>query len=147
MIEWYGRASGIVEGMTQEYKEKINALIRSRGLAGAANDTKWNELVTFFRELDGWTPGYRAKSVNGLISDWDVEWFCHLPFPFVSVEWFDINLLEVISVGQRVPSRVIDHSEAILTKLKAIGFEFEARAGTVRIWGYLPKCYEDFPPA
>jgi hypothetical protein len=59
---------------------------------------------------------------------------------------FDINLLEVTLVGQRVPPRVTDHSELILTKLKAIGFEFEVKAGTVRIWGYLPKCYEDFPP-
>jgi hypothetical protein len=86
LVEWYGRASSIVDGMTQEYKEKINALIQSRGLVRAASNTKWNELVTFFRELDGWTPGYRAKLVNGVISDWDVEWFAHLPFPFVGIE-------------------------------------------------------------
>jgi hypothetical protein len=132
--------------MSQEHKDKINALVVYRGLVGAANNTKWNELLTFFRELDGWTPGYRSKLVNGLISDWDVEWFCHLPFPFMSVEWLDVNLLEVIPIGTLVPPKVIDHSEPILTRLKEIGFEFEVREGIVRIWGYLPKSYEDFPP-
>jgi hypothetical protein len=127
-------------------KDKAKSLAISRNLVGAANDTKWDELLEFFREMDGWAPCYRSKTVGGVISGWDTEWFCHLPFPFMRVEWFDIALEEVIWRGALLPREVIDHSGLILTKLKEIGFEFEAREGTVRIWGYLPKCYEDFPP-
>lgn len=31
--------------------------------------------------------------------------------------------------------------------VEQIGLEFEVRADVLRIWGYLPKSYEDFPPA
>jgi hypothetical protein len=134
------------EDATQPHKDKIHAWVMSRNLVGAANNTKWNELLDFFREESDWTPCYRSKLVNGVISDWDVEWFCHLPFPFVGVEWFDIGVEEAIWVGMRVPRKLVDHSAPIVAKLQKIGFEFELREGVIRIWGYFPKCYEDFPP-
>ncbi|MDR2187925.1 MAG: hypothetical protein LBE62_07725 [Azonexus sp.] len=117
-------------------KSKVIAAAHRKFSGALANDTKWNELLTFMRELEGWRPSYRSKWVNGYISEWDAEWFYHLPFPFVGVEWLDISL----------NSRTADHSKLILGKLSEIGFEFEAKGDVARIWGYAPKSYEDFPP-
>ena len=125
-------------------KDDFRGKAASRGLVGAANSTKWNELISFARGLSGWRPSYRSKSVTGYISEWDVEWFYHLPFPFTSVQWLDIGLHEQVAVGRTFPPEIVDHSELILPVLQTIGFEFEVRKDVVRIWGYLPKCYEDF---
>lgn len=129
-----------------EDREKIMAQVRRKFSGALANDTKWNELISYMRSLDGWQPSYRSKWVNGHVSGWDVEWFYHLPFPFVGVEWFDIGLHEHVHRGRLLAPSIVDHSPEILAKLKDIGFEFETRDDVVRIWGYHPKSYEDFPP-
>lgn len=126
----------------------IQAIVTTRNLGSASNNTKWNELITHFRELQRWQPSYRSKSITGHISGWDVEWFYHLPFPFAYVEWLDIGLWEEAPrAGALLPQTFIDHTEEISQIVKQIGFEFEVRADVLRIWGYLPKSYEDFPPA
>lgn len=61
-------------------RNKINAAVAARNLASASNNTKWDELINHFRELQGWRPSYRSKCVTGYVSEWDVEWFYHLPF-------------------------------------------------------------------
>ncbi|WP_157314669.1 DUF6678 family protein [Chitinibacter sp. GC72] len=127
-----------------EDKDKIAAQARQKFLGALANNTKWNELISHMRSLDGWRPSYRSKWVNGFVSGWDIEWFYHLPLPFVGVEWLDIGLHEHVYRGRLLHPAIVDHSPEILTKLKEIGFEFEARGDVVRIWGYHPKSYEDF---
>ncbi|WP_322052076.1 DUF6678 family protein [Paraburkholderia bannensis] len=124
-------------------KTKILSEARKKFTGALANDTKWNELISFMRSLREWRPSYRSKWVNGHVSEWDVEWFYHLPFPFVGVEWIDLGLHERASLRHEV----VDHSALILSKLAEIGLEFEARGDVARIWGYAPKSYEDFPPA
>lgn len=127
-------------------RKQIRAAVSARNLASASNNTRWNELISHFRSLDGWRPSYRSKSVTGFVSDWDAEWFCHLPFPFESVEWFDIGLYEEGPfVGRLLPRIPIDHSGEVLPVLERIGFDFEKREDIVRIWGYLLRAYEDFP--
>jgi hypothetical protein len=123
---------------SRELKEKARSLVARRGLVGAANDTKWNELITCMRQRAGWRPSWRCKSVNGHVSDWDAEWGWHLPFPFIAVEWFDMGLHDGADN---------DHSPWILGKLRDIGFEFEVAGSVVRVFGYLPMSFEDFPPA
>lgn len=131
----------------EKTRQQIRAAIAARNLASASNTTRWNELISHFRSLAGWRPSYRSKSVRGDVSAWDVEWFYHLPFPFEGVEWFDIGLFEEVpSVGMLVPRTTIDHGEDILPVLKRIGFDFERRVDVIRIWGYLPRSYDDFPP-
>ena len=122
-------------------------LVNKRGLVGAANNTKWNELINFMRLQEKWRPSYRFKWVNGHISTWDVEWWYHLPFPLMGVEWLDIGLRQEITRGRLVENEVLDHSPWILLKLREIGFEHEVSVDVVRIFGYLPKSFEDFPPA
>ncbi|MGY4638915.1 DUF6678 family protein [Pseudomonas sp. TE24901] len=133
---------------TDKNRKIIQAAIKTRNLASAANNTKWNELITHMRQRTEWRPSYRSKSITGYISEWDVEWFCHLPFPFAYVQWFDIGLWqEAPSLGVLLPRTYIDHTQEISQVVSQIGFEFEVQADVLRIWGYLPKCYEDFPPA
>ncbi len=128
----------LADAGSREQKEKARSLVLRRGLVSAANDTKWNELITFMRRRPDWRPGWRYKWVNGHVSDWDVEWWWHLPFPFVGVEWFDMGLHD--RTGN-------DQSSWLLDKLKEIGFEFEVAGDVVRVFGYLPKSLEDFPPS
>ena len=122
---------------------KLKRVVQRRGLVGAANDTKWNELIAFARGLESWRPSYRTKWIEGHISGWDVEWFYHLPIPFIGVEWLDISLVQRVHRGRLVAPEVIDHSTEILTAINTIGFESEVRGEVVRIWGYLPKSFED----
>lgn len=122
-------------------------MVAKRNLVGASNDTKWNELISFIRAKEGWKPPYRCKGVFGGISKWDGEWFYHLPFPFVGVEWFEMYLLEHIHIGKLMAPKVLDHSPTLVGKLHEIGFDFEVQENVVRIWGYLPRSYEDFPPS
>ncbi|QXI30561.1 DUF6678 family protein [Pseudomonas vanderleydeniana] len=135
-------------GHDEKMRSKIRTAVTTRNLASAANNTRWDELIRHFRELDGWSPSYRFKYVTGHISGWDVEWFYHLPFSFAGVEWFDIGLWQMApSLGRLLPRTTIDHTEEISAVVARIGFEFEVRGDVLRIWGYLPKSYEDFPPA
>lgn len=129
-----------------EDKEKIASQVRRKFAGALANTTKWNELIEYVRGLEGWKPSYRSKWVNGHISGWDAEWYYHLPFPFLGVEWFDIGLHESRRTGQLLAPQITDHSAAIKEKLKEIGFDFEVKGDVARIWGYYPKSYEDFPP-
>lgn len=50
-------------------------------------------------------------------------------------------------LGKRGKQYEIDHTDEISQAIAQIGFEFEVRSDVLRIWGYLPKSYEDFPPA
>jgi hypothetical protein len=134
-------------GNDAAFRAKCQAVIARRNLARASNDTRWNALITHMRQREGWQPSYRSKSIFGDISGWDVEWFAHLPFPFASVEWFDIGLHELLPrKGMLLPEEVADHTGDITSVLRTIGFEFEVAGDVVRIWGYWPKCRDDFPP-
>lgn len=139
--------AGSVAQCNEKVREQARRIIMERGLTGAANNTQWNELIDFMRARSGWTPLWREKSVDGSIYGWDWDWFYHLPFLFVGVEWFDIGLVQEIHRGRLLSPELIDHGDWILPKLAEIGFDFERRGDIVRIWGYLPRCTLDFPPA
>ena len=120
--------------------DKIRRTIVEQGLVGASNNTKWNELIRLMRERSAqekWVPSYRSKWLNGHISEWDCEWYYHLPFPFLGVLWLDIS-----SLGNDEK----DEADWLLPAIDQIGFEHEFSGGVTRIWGYLPRCHEDFPP-
>lgn len=78
------------------------------------NDTKWDELIDEMRTRTGWRPRYRCKRIDESPWRWDGEWFYHLPFPLLSVEWLDLEYLDEIR-EHRQPPRVllIDHSDWI----------------------------------
>jgi hypothetical protein len=133
-------------GLDDAMRRKINNAVAAGNLASASNPTRRNELIEHFRQRQGWRPSYRHKSVTGYFSNWDVEWFYHLPFPFASVRWFDIGLTETGPSQGRLPAgNTIDHSDEISAVVARIGFEFEVRADVLRIWGYLPKILRGLP--
>jgi hypothetical protein len=100
-------------------REEVRRVVAERGLCGLANDTKWDEFITAVRARTAWRPSYRYKCVGGPPSRWDVEWFYHLPFPLVSVEWLDVAHLQEVR-EHRLPPRVatIDHSEWLVPLLR-----------------------------
>jgi hypothetical protein len=135
---------------TAQEREKVKRAIARRGLGGLANDTKWDEFITGMRALfpggrDGWRPSYRFKCVDGEPSGWDVEWSYHLPFPMISVEWFDIAFLRETR-DQRLPPTVTvtNHAPRIAELLRRVGLEFETGRTMIRIFGYTPKSMELF---
>jgi hypothetical protein len=132
---------------TAERRGTVKRAIASRGLGGLANDTNWDEFITGMRALfpgpRGWRPSYRCKCVDGPPSDWDVEWFYHLPFPMISVEWFDIAFLQETR-DRRLPPKVTitNHAPRIAELLQRVGLEFET--GRTMIFGYAPKSMDLF---
>lgn len=118
----------------------MRSIVRQRGLVGLANDTKWDEFIAATRSRDDWRPSYRCKCIDGPPSRWDVEWFYHLPFPMMSVEWLDITHLQPI-LEPRLPPRehVIDHSGWIVESLRNVGLDYRFGGTMIRIFGYAPR--------
>ena len=69
-------------------------------------------------------------------SEWDVEWFYHLPFPFKYVLWFDIGC------SQAKGKALINRSGDLVKLVQGIGFEWELRGDILRLFGYAPRDYE-----
>ncbi len=128
---------------SDEEKEKIRHTIAMLGLTGAANDVKWGRLIDAMRTRDDWTPSYRFNCVDSdYVSPWDVEWWYHLPFPMVSVRWFDIGCWQEVGRGRLLEPEIIDHSDWILPLLDEIGFCYDMVGEIVRLHGYLPKSFD-----
>ena len=123
-------------------KSKIRAVVSERCLSGCANDLKWGQLLDAMRLRNGWKPSYRFKCVDGPSSDWDVEWWCHLPFPMMSVEWLDISFVQEIRTGKYTAPKRIDHSTWILAILEDAKFCYDTVDDIIRIFGYLPKSHD-----
>lgn len=127
-------------------RARLKRILEQRGLCGLANDTKWNELIDGMRLREGWTPDFRCKRIDAPAEkSWDGEWCYHLPFPLISLEWLDVEVLEK-TVEHRLPPRVhqTDHSGWIEDLLRQIGLEYVAGEKMIRIFGYSPKDMELF---
>jgi len=126
---------------------KLRKLISSLNLTGLANDTKWNKLITHMRniDIDDWCPSYRFNRIDSeYICEWDNEWWYHLPFPFISVRWFELKFIEKIHRGELIDPEVINHEIEIKDLLSSIGFEYEKGNYAFRIYGYSPKDLTEF---
>ena len=78
-------------------------------------------------------------------SYWDTEWFYHLPFPLISVEWLDVALLQETQ-DNRLPPRIqiTDHSPWLEELLQRVGLEYQKGSTMIRIFGYSPKSLDLF---
>ena len=110
-----------------------------------ANDAKWNELITAMRSCTGCRPRYRCKCIDGLPSYWDAEWFYHLPFPVLAIEWLDIAYLQE-KQGGYLPHKgqAADHPDWITGLLRRIGLDFCKGTKMIRVFGYSPRNLELF---
>jgi hypothetical protein len=128
-----------------EEREKLRRLVVERNLCGLANDTKWDEFIEALRARAEWRPSYRYKCIDGPPSGWDVEWFYHLPFPLLSVEWLDVGYLQEVR-EERLPPRVntIDHSTWLVSLLERIGLDYRVGERMIRVFGYCPRSLDLF---
>ena len=117
----------------------IAAVISARGLVGLASDAKWDHFVDTIRMREGWRPDYRYKCVDGPASEWDNEWFYHLPFPLVSVEWMDLAFWERRHEPRGRHVVITDQSPWLEAALRAAGLDHSKGAGMIRIFGYSPR--------
>ena len=137
----------IVHYGIEDERKNIDQAIAQQQWVGAANNTKWSELVKAIQDFKDWRPSYRSCwQTNRFISHWDSEWFAHLPYPFAGVLWLDLGTLEQQLDKPSGQQKTIDHSTQLTDLLANIGLEFEQREDIIRIWGYLPKDKTDFPP-
>ena len=107
---------------SNDEKERIRAVVAERGLVGAANDDKWGHLLDAMRQRQGWIPSYRYKCVDGPASKWDAEWWYHLPFPMMSVEWFDLCCYQEIRRGALLVQRLLITRTGLWTHSPMHGF-------------------------
>jgi len=126
-------------------REKLRRIVSQRGLCGLANDTTWDQFITAMRARSDWRPSYRCKCIDGPPSDWDAEWFYHLPFPMLSVEWLDLFCLQEIRVHRLPPQvDVIDHAAWIEELVRGVGLDYRKGEKMIRIFGYSPRSSELF---
>lgn len=124
---------------------KLQRIIAERGLCGLANDTKWDEFISTMRAHESWRPSYRYKCIDGTPSSWDVEWFYHLPFPLLSVEWLDVAFLQETREHRLPPLvHVTDHSPWLEELLQRVGLEYQKGSTMIRIFAYSPKSLDLF---
>ena len=121
-------------------RDRLWRIIERSGLCGLANDTKWDELITAMRSRTEWRPSYRYKCIDGPPSNWDVEWFYHLPFPMMSVEWLDIAYLQEVREHRLPPkTHAVEHSGWVLEILRAAGLDYRLGTSMIRVFGYAPR--------
>ena len=62
-----------------------------------------------------------------------------MPFPMMSVEWFDICYFQEIRRGALIEPEIIDHSDWIVKILHDARFCYDVVGDIARIHAYLPK--------
>jgi hypothetical protein len=128
-------------------RDRFRRIVQQRQLCGLANDTKWDELIAAMRtkeEQKNWTPDFRCKCIDSNPSQWDGEWFYHLPFPLISVEWLDLSFIQKTHRGRLLAPEITDHSNWVEELIKQIGFEYQKGSSMFRIFGYSPKSLDLF---
>jgi hypothetical protein len=80
-----------------------------------------------------------------LFHDLSTLWDGCVPFPFISVEWFDVGFLQETR-ERRLPARthITDHSPWIEELLQRVGLEYQKGSTMIRIFGYSPKSLDLF---
>jgi hypothetical protein len=122
--------------------ERLRRVVARQELCGLASDTKWNELLEAMRTRSGWTPAFRYKCIDSdFVSRWDFEWWHHVPMPFISVSWIEIQHSEF---DRRLPPTRIDHAPELSALLDGIGLDYRIRPTAIRIFGYAPRDEHDY---
>jgi hypothetical protein len=127
-----------------EDRDRLRRVVQQSRLCGLANDTKWNEFIDAMRAREGWKPKFRCKCGDGIPSEWDGEWFYHLPFPLLSLEWLDLAFIERKHCGRLIAPVLTDHSAWLEDLLTQVGFEYQRGSTMIRIFGYSPKNFDLF---
>ena len=98
------------------FEKQTRKLIIERNLVGAANNVKWNKLLSLMRQEES-RPCYRTKIVSGYISHWDNDWHYGLPFPMMSIEWLDIDYEVSVLLNRKFTSETINCRKSLIDSL------------------------------
>lgn len=133
---------------TPEQRERWRSIVERRQLGELANDTKWDEFLNAMRELPEWRPKFRFRCIDeskGESCEWDREWYYHLPFPLMSLEWIDLFTQEEV-IEHRLPRRItiVDHTNELTAFLDRIGLDYRVGEQMIRVFGYSPRSLEYF---
>jgi hypothetical protein len=92
------------------------------------NDTKWDKVRLAMYGLDRLSPQWRTKDAeNGLVSDWDGEWFYHFRVGgYKCIEWLEIKISS--------PAQY----DAVLYALEKVRVPGEQTQIGFMIYGYAP---------
>ena len=125
---------------------KLRRVVEAKKLGGLANDTKWKELIESCYSMSWKGPFYRYKCIDcDYVSELDCEWHA-IPYPFMAIEWLDIQFTESVQRGGLLPKENIDHSHEIEDVLHKIGFDYKKGKECFRVFGYAPRNEDDFHP-
>ncbi|MCK6612550.1 MAG: hypothetical protein L6Q78_16105 [Bacteroidia bacterium] len=98
-------------------------------------------LVDFFKEVNC---SFNVRLTNGKqTSSWDtlfiqpaesyVEFGQTGPVRISELEWIDINPIEQVHLGCRIPDKLIDHTERIITCLDENAIQYTQMDKTIRV--------------
>ncbi|GHT91758.1 hypothetical protein AGMMS49545_08230 [Betaproteobacteria bacterium] len=125
---------------------KLRNVVATRKLGGLANDTKWKELIDHCYAMNWGGPFYRCKCIDGDdVREFNAEWHA-IPYPFMKIEWLDIQCTETFQRGNLLQKEKIDHSHEIENMLRKIGFDYKKGKECFRIFGYAPRNEDGFHP-
>lgn len=98
-------------------------------------------LVDFFRDVNC---SFKARLTNGTqTSNWDalfiqpaesyVEFGQTGPVRISELEWIDINPIEQVHIGSRIPDKLIDHTERIIACLDENAIQYTQMDKKIRV--------------
>jgi hypothetical protein len=123
--------------------ERTRRYIERERLTSCLNDTKWQELVAAMRSFKDFVPKYQVKHVRENLQPpgvpWDAEWYYHLPWPRMVIEWVDIDPINVVDKRNEEERRkeTPDFTADIVAALRSIGVPFSIEGHRLRVWCYL----------
>lgn len=129
--------------MTDEQRkdaERLRGAIEREQLVSVMNDTKWCEAIAVLQELEGIAIAFRVKTVRGAApstSAWEHSFPWHLPRPWETIEWVDINPIVRYRRGQLLADEEVDFTEQIVQALRSVYVPFSYEETAIRIWGYV----------
>ncbi|MDE5944603.1 MAG: hypothetical protein K2G93_03340 [Rikenella sp.] len=136
-----------------EYRQRVEEVIRRRGLSSAMNDTRWLELQAAIRAVpETFRPAYVCRLLPdeaehtpyfGEAPTWvgAWEWFADdweaAPPPFFSIEWMSIHPRQTIDRGKLIAPAIEDRSELLVEILRKSRIPYEEiQPHTFLIRGY-----------
>lgn len=120
--------------------ERLDRYIVRERLSSIMNDTKWHEAINALLKIVPSRMKFRFKCVRdpeSPINQWEVSFPYHIPIPYKTIEWLDIDPLVRIFREQLVSDEINDYTHEIVNAFNTINVPFILHNGIIRIQGYI----------